>query len=50
MLSHTSHVQTAQDNVNSLTGPYPSYLVLKLGNILPNNNWDMVQNMTLKRS
>ena len=33
---------------NLLKGPVPSYLVLKFGNILPINNWDVAQNVILQ--
>ena len=45
--SHLSHVQTAQ-NIFLLKGSDSNYLVLKFGNILPINNWDMAQNVIHK--
>ena len=43
---HAFHVQTAQDDVNSLKGPDPHYTVLKFGNNLSSKNYrDMAQNV-----
>ena len=43
----TSHFQSAQDFFYLLTGPDPSYPVLKFGVNLSSRNWDMAQNVIL---
>ena len=35
---YTSHVQNIQEIFNSFKWPYPSYLVLKFGSVLPSTN------------
>ena len=42
--------KAVHDIFNLLKGLNPSYLVLKFGNILPINNWDMAQNVISQRS
>ena len=47
---HTSLSKRLKIFFNLLKGFYPSYLVLKFGNILPTSNRDMAQNMISQRS
>ena len=48
MHSSTFHVQSAQDFSILITGPNPSYLVLKVGDNCPNSNRDTAQNVNLQ--
>ena len=51
MRSCTSHVSNRpRCFFHLLKGLNPCYLVLKFGNILPINNWDMAQNVISQRS
>ena len=43
--SRTYHIQIAQDVLNLLKGPDPSYPVLKIGDNLSSRNWDMAKNV-----
>ena len=42
--------QTLKIFINSFKYPYPSYLVLKFGNVLPRSNQDTVQILIFQRS